>query len=284
MESILAELPLALFTTFASVGAGAFIIAAFMQGKKQTDAGEVSSSRLGIWLPFVVALIGFCASSFHLADPLHAPFVVLGLGSSPLTNEVISGVVFMVAALVLAIMNARRASDGTLRIAGIVVAILAGVFVLCMAWAYSVPTIISWDSVGVILELIGIALAGGAVLCALTQQLHLSAQSVSGSRALLIFSVVGMVIVFVALIMQVSQISQLVNPVASGAELISHVLPFLVIGFILMLIPSVVSVVSLGKSSAITWLGMSFVVMLIGVLCVRAAFYGVYLSAGVTLL
>ena len=100
MESMFAEMPLALFTTFSSIGAGSFVaLAAVAFAAKLDDTGAAKLDRLSI-IPFLVACVGFACAFFHLATPLNAFGVFSGVGSSPLSNEIVAGVVFMVAAAV----------------------------------------------------------------------------------------------------------------------------------------------------------------------------------------
>lgn len=99
METAFSELPLALFTTLASVGAGAFItlavavMTAKIEGDTLRKLGRMSAIPLG------VVLVSFICAFFHLASPLAAFGVFANAGSSPLSNELIAGCVFFVVAL-----------------------------------------------------------------------------------------------------------------------------------------------------------------------------------------
>ena len=99
MEAAFAELPLALFTTLAPAGAGAFVaLACAFFAASFTDEQLKKIDRM-TFIPFVVVLVGFACSFAHLASPLNAVNALNGFGSSPLTNEIVVGSVFVVVAL-----------------------------------------------------------------------------------------------------------------------------------------------------------------------------------------
>ena len=145
MESVFAEMPLALFTTLSSVGAGAFIaMAGVVFAAKLKEEELAKLDRLGI-VPFLVACVGFACAFFHLASPLNAFGVFGGVGSSPLSNEIVAGVVFMVAAAVYVVLAwTGKLSGGARRGVVAVCAVLAVVFSLFMGMAYMMYTIPSF--------------------------------------------------------------------------------------------------------------------------------------------
>ena len=74
MEAAFAELPLALFTTLAPMGAGAFIALALAFFTTTFTDDQVKKIDRMTLIPFVVVLVGFAASFFHLAcSPASAP-------------------------------------------------------------------------------------------------------------------------------------------------------------------------------------------------------------------
>ena len=97
--------PLAIFTTLAPMAAASFVVLAyvFLAGKPSAEEAK----RLDKWtaLPAVFMALGMIASFFHLANPMNALFVFSGVGSSPLSNELLVTVVFAVVALVYWILG-----------------------------------------------------------------------------------------------------------------------------------------------------------------------------------
>ena len=94
METALNELPLAIFTTLAPMGAGAFaVLAAAFCTMKLDDVKIKAIDRFSL-IPLGLIAVGFVASFFHLASPLKAYGVLSGIGHSPLSNEIAVGMVF----------------------------------------------------------------------------------------------------------------------------------------------------------------------------------------------
>ena len=91
---------LAVFTTLAPMGAGAFIALAYAFFVGAPD--DAAAKRLDRWtaLPLVVLAVGFLGAFMHLASPLNAFGVFTGVGSSPLSNEILVGVAFAALAVV----------------------------------------------------------------------------------------------------------------------------------------------------------------------------------------
>ena len=73
MEAAFAELPLALFTTLAPIGAGAFVALAIALLTTPFSDEQLKRIDRMTLIPLVVVIMGFAASFFHLASPLHAP-------------------------------------------------------------------------------------------------------------------------------------------------------------------------------------------------------------------
>ena len=72
----------------------AFIVLALARIFSADHDRAVRIDRM-IALPFAVALLGFIASATHLGSPANALHVFAGVGTSPLSNEVLSAVVFL---------------------------------------------------------------------------------------------------------------------------------------------------------------------------------------------
>ena len=162
MEAAFAELPLALFTTLAPAGAGAFIAlaCAFFAGSF-TDEQMKKIDRMTL-IPFVVVLVGFACSFAHLASPMNAINVFAGVGSSPLSNEIVAGSIFVVVALVYVVVALTGKLQGGARKGfAAAVAVLAVVFACFTGMAYMMETIASWNSPLVVVQLLGFALLGG---------------------------------------------------------------------------------------------------------------------------
>ena len=92
------ELPMIIFTVVAQMSVGAFWILGLIQligrrsGMSNTTIDRITNA--GMYAAGPLLLLGFFAAFFHLNDPFHAPFTLLHIGSSWLSRELISGVLY----------------------------------------------------------------------------------------------------------------------------------------------------------------------------------------------
>ena len=159
------EITLVLFTTLAPSGAVAYLIMGLpvLVGRAQDEVAR----RLNRWscLPLVVTMVGLIASATHLGNPSNALYVFTGVGRSPLSTEVFAAVIFLALAGVFCLYSfAERPHVGLQRglLAAIDVAIVA--FVVAVAFAYNVDTILTWSLPLVPVSLLLNALLGGPLL------------------------------------------------------------------------------------------------------------------------
>ena len=152
---------LAVFTTLAPMGAGAFIALAYAFAVGKPD--EEAARRLDRWtaLPLAVLAAGFVGAFTHLASPLNAFGVFAGVGSSPLSNEVLAGVVFAALAVVYWVLAlAGKLSAGARTGLLAVLSALAVVFAVFCGLAYMMYTIPTWNTPLSIVQMVGYLLGG----------------------------------------------------------------------------------------------------------------------------
>ena len=156
---MMAELPLALFTTLAPIGAGAFIALAVAFFTTKFSDEQLKKIDRMTTIPVVVLVAGFICAFFHLASPMHAFGVFAGLGASPLSNELLAGVVFAVLAIVYWIVAlAGKLGEGARKGFAAVVAVMAVVFACFTGAAYMMETIASWNTPMVPVAVLGFSL------------------------------------------------------------------------------------------------------------------------------
>ncbi len=283
MQAAFAELPLAVFTTLAPIGAAGFIafaLAAFSAEYADGQAQHIDKMSLA---PFVVALVGFVASIFHLANPLAAMGAIAGIGRSPLTNEIVVGGVFMVAALVYVALAFVGKLGGVRKPLGAVVAVLAVVFCVFVGLAYMIPTVSSWNSVMLPVEVVGYALVGGCAFGALALA-DAPAEAQAAGKLLRIVAIAGAVLSIVAVAVQLVALGNTTTAVASGSAIVATVAPFAVVGLALVAIAAAELVRGFAKGMTRAIAVRALVEVVVGAFLIRLAFYAMYLSVGVTLL
>lgn len=286
MEAAFAELPLALFTTLAPLGAGAFVALALAFLTTPLTAEQIKKIDRMTLIPLVVVLVGFAASFFHLADPLHAPFVLSGIGHSPLSNEIVVGSVFVVVALVYVVLALMGKLTGSARKGfAVVVAAMALVFAVFTGLAYTMDTIASWNTPLVPVQVLGFALVGGMALGCLVLALSdvlADALKTAFKAAAVVGVLVGLVLAVAGLCGQVMAVSTMMNALTSGADLVAVVMPWLVAGILCLIVSAVAVVVALRGASPVVVLAVGSVVAVAGIFLARLVFYAVQLSVGLS--
>lgn len=287
MQAAFAELPLALFTTLASIGAGAFIALALAFATAKFTDEQLKKIDKMTAIPVVIAIVGFICAAFHVANPLHAIHVFAGIGASPLTNELVVGIVFMVVAIIYLIVAMAGKLGGARKAFSIVVAILAVIFAIFMGMAYMISTVPSWNSFLIPVQMLGYALLGGAAVGALVLACAKACgeEQTSGFKTpLLGVTIVGVILALVGLIGQAILVSSAGNAVMSGTSLLSGAAPFLVIGIVFIVIAAIELVRGCKKGLTTGIAARATVEAIIGVLAARLAFYALFLSIGLAML
>lgn len=270
---------LAVFTTLAPMGAGAFIVLAYAFIAEKPD--EMSAKRLDrlTALPLVVLAAGFAGAFFHLANPTNAFAVFSGVGSSPLSNEILVGVLFAVAAFIywiLALTGKLSRNGRTVCLA--VLSVLALVFAVFCGLAYMIPTIPTWNTPLSFVQTVGYLLAGGAILGFCTIGFaRIDLPKKAGTTAMTLV-LIGMLISIVGLGMQAAGLGNIHNIWGSASVMLpafglaSGV--FVVCG----LIAAVLVYIASKKIFSPTLMTVACAVIAIGIFVARIGFYSLYMG------
>lgn len=167
------EVSLAMFTAFSPAGALSFALMAVYllthaKGMDQALRDRVSHAFL---VPLGVVWVGFMASATHLGTPANALHAFAGIGRSPLSNEVLCTVAFLFAGGVYWLYTYKLHYSRMLAQVLLACSIVASALMLWFtAFAYSVPTVPSWNTWHTPLNFWGLSLVAGMALgsCMLT--------------------------------------------------------------------------------------------------------------------
>ena len=285
MDAAMHELPLALFTTLASVGAGAFIALAVAFFKTRFGEQKARAIDKATLVPTIVVLAGFVAAFFHLANPMNAMNVFAGIGRSPLSNELCVASLFAAAMVVYAVLAVTgKLNEGSRKGFLAVLAVLAVAFAAAMGMAYSLPTVPTWDTPWPVCQMLGYALLGGAVMgvCVLAFADALDDALAAGFKnAALGLGVVGLVLAVAGLAMMVSGASGIETAIMAGATLVGEATGCLAVAVIALVAAFALLFKVLGGGNAKGLAVGAVVLTLVGVLAGRFVFYILYLSVGI---
>lgn len=289
MELAFQELPLAIFTTLAPMGAGVFIGLAILFAK-----GDLSDERAAklyklTLIPILFLVVGFAAAFIHLANPFHAVWALSGIGHSPLTNEITAGVIFTVIAIIFWILGItgklKKKQAGTFLT---VIAVLALVFALFTGMAYWVDTISTWATPALLIEMLGVCIAGGMTVT----EILIAASDPSSDGAgeplplaarkmLVICMAVGLVLVVVGAAWQYGLSAVTLTPFSDGGQMASQAAVVFAIGLVLVVVAAGFACYSLLKRLTMSNAVWTVVLMVIGVFMVRLVFYALRISVGI---
>ena len=281
---MMAEMPLALFTTLAPIGAGAFIALAVAFFTTKFSDEQLKKIDRMTTIPVVVLVAGFICAFFHLASPMHAFGVFAGVGASPLSNELLAGVVFAVLAIVYWIVAlAGKLGEGARKGFAAVVAVMAIVFACFTGAAYMMETIASWNTPMVPVAVLGFTLLGGICLGVLVLALSGALEDAAKGgfkMAALAVLVIGLVLGVVGLLVQVMSVSGMGNALVDGADLVAAASVPMWIGVVCMVVAAAAAFMALRNSKSTALAAAAPVLAIVGVFAARLAFYAVQLSVG----
>ena len=284
METAFAELPLALFTTLAPIGANAFIvlfIAAFAGKLNEDQLKKLDKFSV---IPAVVVLVGFIASIFHMANPAGAIGVLSHIGTSPLSNEICAGIVFVIVMAVYVIMAlAGKLGEGARKGLLAAVSVLAIVFTIFCGMAYMMATIISWNTPFTIIQVLGFGLVGGSALGSLTLALAgVLEDTLKAARiAVIAVAVIGAVLAALGLIGMIVNVGSMTNGTTTGAALTSGVTMYAACSVICVLASAIVVALQKGTTALPA---IATVLAVIGVFVGRLVFYALQMSVGISMM
>ncbi|WP_139651915.1 dimethyl sulfoxide reductase anchor subunit family protein [Raoultibacter phocaeensis] len=219
MTSGFDELSLAMFTTLAPGGVIAFMCMALTLFKPGIEASDETKVNRYLAVPIAVVLIGFIASATHLGTPANALHVFSGIGRSPLSNEVLSAVAFLLIAGSYWMMAFKEHFPKALARIWIAAACASGIlFIVLTSLAYSVNTVPTWNTVYTPINLVFSALFAGPVL-ALFSLACANFDSRAFNTTLVIVAIIALAVGSIALFMHETTLAGIANNEISASEL-----------------------------------------------------------------
>lgn len=165
LQTAFREITLVFFTTLAPSGAIAFVFMALpLIGGWVAQEMRVSFNKY-LCVPLLVSMVGLVASATHLGNPSNALYVFLGVGQSPLSNEVFFAVVFLALGGLYWIYSFTLRQSATVSRVWLIGASIAAIgFVLAICYAYDARTVITWQLPTGPLSVIANALLGAPLI------------------------------------------------------------------------------------------------------------------------
>lgn len=312
IEIAFGEITLVFFTTMAPAGVFALMImGAFALRRNLDDRTRAYVDRFTC-IPLTIALVGLISSATHLGNPANALYVLAGVGRSPLSNEVVSGVVFFGLAGVYWLTSFSVKPNVRLRRAALVLIEAAGVvFISAIAFAYDAETIATWHTAYVPASLWLNALTAGPVIAVLSLYVAGFVQARRSSWvALLAFSLIACAVNAVVYVAQGFDLRGMENHMTTAVEQAPGYLASVPLFVILAVLGVVVSYCALSREgrgrgrfasklegcaegaarsadarkhvsrATVLWLVSACVLTLAAVFVMRFGFYTIHITVG----
>ncbi len=284
-ENAVSEITLVLFTSLAPSGAAAIAIVAAVLAFAHLDDDCRVKLNVFLCVPLVITMVGLVASATHLGNPANALYVFMGVGRSPLSNEVFSAVAFLGLTGVYWLYSFSLKPNRALQKAWLVaIAAFAVAFVVFVGQAYSAETVPTWDTpygaAGIALT----ALLGGPLLAIVTLQLA-DWRPAQGRAAavLIVVSAVALVLAVACFIAQGIAVLGIGNHIVSVKELVPSYWP-MVVAFAVLGIAGVAVFAAMAQGKIRYRLPVAagaLVCVFAGIFIMRFAFYMMHLTVGV---
>lgn len=284
----LQEITLVFFTTAAPGGIVACCFILLMNLCKPEIYTREKLRKLLV-LPYIASLWGLIASATHLGSPHNALYVLCGVGTSPLSNEVFAAVLFLGALNLYWLFSfSQKPLTGLLTMLKLASLAAGALYLLGIAYAYEVATILSWRSSLVPLLLITSAFITGPELVIVSKfaagmvvdktALRRSWRITAGACALHLY----------LLKLHIGFLQTLANSGLGESDLIGT--PFIWFAVLtgLLVVSVIAGFVIYRKSASLSFgaragLSLGLCILLFGSICIeRLLFYMSYLSVGTT--
>ena len=147
LDFALNDISLAVFTTLAPGATMAYVALACTLLFGRLDNRAHSCLESWLIMPLALATLGLVASTTHLGTPGNALYVFRNVGSSPLATEVLCTVLFLGTACSYWLGCIYIKDHRTLRNLWLAISIItAFLFIAGTTLAYSMPTVVTWDT------------------------------------------------------------------------------------------------------------------------------------------
>lgn len=284
MTEVFADFPLAVFTTLATIGVGAYVTLAITYAYGKLSPEEYQKTAKFSVIPLAFMAVGVLASFFHLTNPINATNVFSTVGSTPMANEIIMLVVFGILAVIYWLAGGfAKMPGGTHKVIVAVLAVLGVVCCTFMGMAYMIAGVPCWNTLFTPISTIGFGLFGGTAVAMLVLAMSdVADRELDGSCANTVagVNVLGFLMAVAGVIGIYVLASGSASALVDGGAAAGAMLPFVVISIILM-------VIGVGGTfmavKVAPWKSVSIILIVVVVLAVflaRLAFYGMQIGIG----
>ncbi|MDX2320026.1 MAG: dimethyl sulfoxide reductase anchor subunit [Moritella sp.] len=180
------ELPLVFLTLLAQTAAGITLFATLALFISKLDSDEYNKV---MFVALISISLGGIASLFHLGQPLRAINAFMGVGRSPMSNEIVATVIFGGLLFLTVALGWMKKSLALVKTLGLLASIAALVLIAIIPTIYTLATVPQWNTIFTPMQMILTALSMGAVV------VHLFSKERLFAYATVLFVIVSIAII-----------------------------------------------------------------------------------------
>ncbi|HHL2559163.1 TPA: dimethyl sulfoxide reductase anchor subunit family protein [Yersinia enterocolitica] len=178
------ELPLVFFTVLGQTAAGVFALVFLSHKLGLTTAQQLKQANI---IGLILMLVGLVIGALHVGQPLRAMNMLLGVGRSPMSNEIVLSSLFVAMACGTVFFSVMVKNAVLAMLCNVATVIFGLAFAWSITQVYQLTTVANWDTSYTALQLWMTVLVGGGAFAILT-----GARQV-GATALLVGAIVTLV-------------------------------------------------------------------------------------------
>ncbi|MBW5810748.1 dimethyl sulfoxide reductase anchor subunit family protein [Yersinia kristensenii] len=178
------ELPLVFFTVLGQTAVGLFALVFLSHQLGLTTAQQLKQANI---VGLILMLVGLIIGALHVGQPLRAMNMLLGVGRSPMSNEILLSSLFVAMACGTVFFSAMVKNAMLAMLCNVATVIFGLAFAWSITQVYQLTTVPNWDTSYTSIQLWMTVLVGGGAFAILTGARQL------GATALLVGAIVTLV-------------------------------------------------------------------------------------------
>ncbi|WP_145556564.1 dimethyl sulfoxide reductase anchor subunit family protein [Yersinia canariae] len=178
------ELPLVFFTVLGQTAVGLFALVLLSHKLGMTSAQQLKQANI---VGLILMLVGLTIGALHVGQPLRAMNMLLGVGRSPMSNEILLSSLFVAMACGTVFFSTIVKNTVLATLCNMATVIFGLAFAWSITQVYQLTTVPHWDTSYTSLQLWMTVLVGGGAFAILTGARQL------GAIALLVGAIVTLV-------------------------------------------------------------------------------------------
>ncbi|RKF20070.1 dimethylsulfoxide reductase [Alginatibacterium sediminis] len=270
------EWPLVVFTVFAQTAFGAYLLINLAIVNQ-----EPSNKTAGIKLQFFVWVfmgLGLLASTAHLGSPLRAINAFNQVGSSWLSNEILSSVLFFASGGVLWLLTMLNKTSPMLNKILLVLSIVFGAFFMyAMINVYLINTVPTWNTIYTPLAFVATIVVSGVMYGhSLLSVAKLNTSAITKFSKLVVGA--GLVLILLSTVNHIISLNDISSSLYSASSLVPQLAQLVSIRLVLLIVG--VGLWLFGCKQGVGLQFFGFALVLISELMSRGVFFGLHMTAG----